>query len=295
MYYSTKTTNKSFIDMWRFLQRNEIDNNLFMLQTHHKELVDFSIEKFMSMNRDDPSFTKYKSMIIDEARNNIWFYFRELVVVPDTENPLGFSHFELTPKTMMMIYLYDHGISFINRDSSNSDCLHFIWNLQKSLYNNDIVFMSQFESIEHISSTIKKYIAKMECQVPFGCTQALSDNTTHWIGCDFDYLRMHATFDDAVRSLESTLSERIENYIKKSSPTYQSPILFILEDDMPVISYSIFLNVVNNRYRMYFNGLQDKLSMNSCILYNTLLSFYPVADSYIFDISEPELQPLYLI
>ena len=119
MYYSLKTSNKSFIDMWRYLQRSNIENNLFMLQTHDKNLIDFSIEKYQSMDKDEPEFLEYRARIVNEVRENIWFYFRELVMVPDETSITGYKHFELSPESMMMIYLYTNHKSFINLNNDN--------------------------------------------------------------------------------------------------------------------------------------------------------------------------------
>ena len=156
MNYSMKTTNKSFINMWRYLQRNNVENNLFMLETKRKDLIDFSIEKYMSMDRDHPSFLIHRSKVIEEAKENIWFYFRELVMVPDETSITGYKHFELTPEFMMMIYLYDKQKSFINLNTDNDQCLHFLWNIHQSLHESDMVLVNNYDKTIEISKNVKK-------------------------------------------------------------------------------------------------------------------------------------------
>ena len=41
MFYARNTENKSFIDMWRELQRCDVSNNIFPLNTKNKILILF--------------------------------------------------------------------------------------------------------------------------------------------------------------------------------------------------------------------------------------------------------------
>jgi len=265
-----------------------------MLQTIRKELVDFSIEKFMSMDREDPSYAVYKSTIIEEAKENIWFYFRELLVVPDNESVTGYSHFKLTPESMMMIYLYNNKKSFINRNSNDELCLHFLWNLHRSLYCSDIVLMNSSGDIGDISDSIKKHIAHMECQVPYGSTQAISDNSTHSVGCGMDFIANYG-ITQATKILNAAIDSIYENCIKRNAWTENNPVLFILEHNMPALSYSYILNATQNKYRMYFNGMNNSLKTGSIILYNMLSYQYEVASLSLYDKNVNVLDELYLI
>ena len=42
--YNTKTKNTSFINMWRYLQEINVENNIFMLELKDESLIDFDTE-----------------------------------------------------------------------------------------------------------------------------------------------------------------------------------------------------------------------------------------------------------
>ena len=130
MYYAKNTTNQSFIDMWRYLQRSNVTNNIFMLETNHKELVNFSWEWYKSLDQSSPEYATYRELINDECENNIWFYFREIVMGQDYESPTTqySKHFTLTPRKMLMIYLFNK-VSYIalNLTREERDTLALLW------------------------------------------------------------------------------------------------------------------------------------------------------------------------
>jgi len=292
MYYSMKTTNKSFINMWRYLQRENVENNLFMLQTHSKNLVDFSIEKYKSMDKEDPNFLIYRSKIIEEAKNNIWFYFRELVVVPDENG--GYKPFELNPSSMMMIYLYEKGISFINTDLNDGALtLQFLWNYHKSLYNTDIVLVHNLESVDKISSDIKKHIAHMECQVPLGSSQIMSDNRYRYVISNFNSFKKYYNkkeFDEElyyIKTLRSFIKERLINNLGTES-TYR---IFILETDMCNLSYAQLDTADDLKVCM---NIMKKDRVGSDVVYKSI-EYKEKATSKVYDTRDDELNKFYVI
>ena len=113
------TTNKSFISAWHYLQDNGVENNSFMLELKNKKLIDFSYEKFMNEERTKEETIELREMILNEVKENIWFFFREIVRIPNPvsshyyNNEMESSRFVLTPITMAMIYLYDNSQDFI--------------------------------------------------------------------------------------------------------------------------------------------------------------------------------------
>ena len=293
MYYSMKTTNKSFINMWRYLQRENIENNLFMLQTHDKDLVDFSIEKYKSMDREDPNFLIYKYKIIEEAKSNIWFYFRELLVMPDENG--GYKPFELNPCSMMMIYLYTKGKSFINTDLIHSSLtLQFLWNYHKSLYNTDIVLVNNLDSIDKISNDIKKHIAHMECQVPLGSSQIISDNRYHYIMSNLDSFNNYYNKKDSedelyfIKTIRSYIKERLINNFGVESLSYR---IFILESDMSIIPYAQLDTITD--LRLCLNAMDTSIT-GSNILYESF-KYNNLANSKIYDIKDDILDRFYVI
>lgn len=292
MYYSMKTTNKSFINMWRYLQRENVENNLFMLQTHSKDLVDFSIDKYKNMDREDPNFLIYRSKIIEEAKNNIWFYFRELVVVPDENG--GYKPFELNPSSLMMIYLYEKGISFINTDLDNGSLtLQFLWNYHRSLYNTDIVLVNKLESVEKISNDIKRHIANMECQVPLGSYQLMSDNRYRYVISDFNSFKYYYSKKDDdeklfyIETLRSFIKERLINNLGTES-TYR---IFILETDMCNLPYAQLDTVDDIKVCL---NIMTKDRVGSGDAYKAI-EHKEQATSKVYDIKDDDLNKFYVI
>lgn len=294
MTYSMRTENKSFIDMWRYLQRYGISNNLFMLQTHDADLVDFSIDKYQMMDREDPSFKIYREKVIQEAKNNIWFYFRELIMVPTDHTMTEYKHFELTPEYMMMIYLYDKKKSFINLVGHNTLCLQFIWNLHRSLYSGDLVLTNNYDEINEISNNIKKYIANMPCQVPFGGTQAISDGIAHSIICNLEAFKLYYIRNGNM-GLQASIYDRYRNCCHQNNETEYTKSLFILEKDMPIITYSYIAPLLKERYRLYINCPENLNMVDSTMLNNFLKGCFALAYDGLYDIDDTVLNDLYLI
>ena len=293
MKYALKTTNKSFVNMWRHLQKYKIENNLFMLQVLDDGLVDFSIEKYMSMDRDDPTFQIYRNRVIEEARNNIWFYFRELVMVPDEESLSGYKHFELSPATMLMIYLYDKKASFITANGHHDICLKLLWNLHKSKTNTDLVLVNDFSKMEMIETDMKKCIANMRCHIPFGSSQILSDNIEHRLSCNTTSIK-NLYLQNSRIYFKDIIDSIYKKYMQGNSWVTGLNSIFILENDMPLITYSYVLDLVNHGYRLYLSGISidniDRLALN-----NFLNMYIPYADTSIYDINERDMKSLYVI
>lgn len=279
--------------MWRYLQRHYVENNLFMLQTNSPDLVDFSIEKYRSFDKDDPTFPIYRSKVIQEAKENIWFYFRELAVMPDPTSITGYKQFELTPESMMMIYLYDKNKSFINMNTYNTFDLHYLWNRTHSLYNNDLVMVNNIDNAINISNQIRKVIANMPIQVPFGSTQVMSDDINHFIVCNmksFQEFYLHQKY----KSFDMRVFEESEKYLT-SNPWVNRPVpIFILENDLPLLAYSHILEL-NHGEVFYLNTIANNNSTDKIILDKFLKMMYPKADTSIYDTNELNLSSLYLI
>ena len=290
MNYSMKTTNKSFISMWRYLQRMYVEDNLFMLQTNDPQLVDFSIDKYKSMDKDDPSFKVYRDKVIQEAKDNIWFYFRELAVIPDANSITGYKRFELTPQTMMMIYLYANGQSFINTNPDNELCLLYLWNRTRSFYNTDIVMVNDNEVALQRSNTIKKCIAAMPLQIHFGSTQIISDNIDHFVPCNTEafqnfYLKnTHNTFS-------AYAGDTASKYLDNNPWVDDHASTFIIEDSLPLLAYPHILELQGGCF--YLNSIHTDATTDKIILDKFLKMLYPIADPSIYD--SRNLEPMYLI
>ena len=160
-FYSKKTTNQSFIDMWRYLQRNHVYNNIFMLRTYHKELVDFTMENYMELDRDSYEYETTKKLIVDEVRKNIWFYFRELVYLPsEEEGDEKYIRFQLNPVNMMMIYLYDNQFPLSITVSNEKNIRYsntYLYLYHKEILHTDLLITSNYRTFLNSS-----YVMLME-------------------------------------------------------------------------------------------------------------------------------------
>lgn len=108
VYFSTKTENRSFLDMWRYLQDTlpEIDSS-FMLKCYNSKLHNIPAGAFY----DSHDYMEF----LDEGKRNIWFFFRELICQPSILDPYGKYQyhkiqFPLSKLSLAMIYCYDLGI-----------------------------------------------------------------------------------------------------------------------------------------------------------------------------------------
>lgn len=68
--------NQSFVDISELLKYMNVKNNDFMLKLNNEELKDID-------PHSEDLTDEQKSAIIEECKNNIWYFIRELVLVPD--------------------------------------------------------------------------------------------------------------------------------------------------------------------------------------------------------------------
>lgn len=109
------TKNLSFRRIYYYIQNNESCNNYdFLLKTINPELLDFDYDEFMS--RGDNKANQ-RSIIKNECRENIWFFFREIVRIPNDMNYIysipSNTRYVLNLTEMKMIYAYDNCKGFV--------------------------------------------------------------------------------------------------------------------------------------------------------------------------------------
>ena len=96
IYYHMSTTNKSFLEMHQYLQDMGIRNNKFMLVLLDPDLA--RIDPY------DPNLsTVYKTKVLKECLFNPWYFFREVVRIPDSGQNNGIK-FELTRGNMALLF-----------------------------------------------------------------------------------------------------------------------------------------------------------------------------------------------
>lgn len=111
------TSNLSFKKMQYKLQDSGVENCFFMNETINKDLVDVDVYQTLDKYRNDQ---KKKNAFIAkvkvECEKNIWYFFREVVRIPDDYHILandntGLSKYPLTESMCKLIYMYDNGLN----------------------------------------------------------------------------------------------------------------------------------------------------------------------------------------
>ena len=96
IYYHMSTTNKSFLEVHKYLEDSGVSNNKFMLVLLDPDLA--RIDPF------DPNLSRMmKTKVLKECLYNPWYYFREIVRIPDSGQATGVK-FELTRGNLALIF-----------------------------------------------------------------------------------------------------------------------------------------------------------------------------------------------
>ena len=168
-------------------------------------------------------------------------------------------------------------------------------NFHISQLNTDIVLVNDYDTVKNISANTKKHIAHMQCQFPIGSSQIMSDGDSHFLSCNLksfsDYYMKNSNinFIDQIKKLYN-------NQLRRNTWVKDRYAIFILEKDMPTITYSYILDFVNNNeFQIYLNGIENKNSIDRIMLYNLLNYSCPKADTSVYDKSNNELSLLYII
>lgn len=96
IYYHMSTTNKSFLEMHKYLEDSGIQNNKFMLALLDPDLA--SIDPY------DPNLSRQmKTKVLRECLYNPWYFFREIVRIPDSGQASGVK-FELSRGNLALLF-----------------------------------------------------------------------------------------------------------------------------------------------------------------------------------------------
>jgi hypothetical protein len=214
---NTYTKNKSFIQMWRYLQDMDVENADFMLRLDDESLVDFSPSDFSNLESKD-EINELHEKVQRECRNNIWFFFREVVNV----NMFGLSYnspvpqlhvpYQLNYNALWAIYLYSNGVNFaipthdIHCDIDGTENIYidigiYLTYILLNVYNDyinskakskiDLVNMCNFSSKVH--NSLNMFVSILTAGNP-RYTSSLSDNVRTTIGIDsLDYNKLSAS------------------------------------------------------------------------------------------------------
>lgn len=127
----TNTTNRSFINVWHNIQDREVEpvnvsNNGFMLELKNEKLDGIELENLSDYDLETELY--YRDAIREECQNNVWYFFREILRIPNDLNiAIGdytnASKFNLTGKSLDLIWAYNNGYSIINQSSDTESVL----------------------------------------------------------------------------------------------------------------------------------------------------------------------------
>ncbi len=96
VYYHMSTTNKSFLEVHRYLKDSGIENNKFMLVLLDPDLA--RIDPY------DPALsTMMKTKVLKECLYNPWYFFREVIRIPDSGQATGVK-FQLTRGNLALLF-----------------------------------------------------------------------------------------------------------------------------------------------------------------------------------------------
>ena len=165
--------------MRQYLQDNNIENNLFMLETKNKDLIGIDIiEKLNTLEGEE--LKKFRIDITEECKNNIWFYFREVLRLA---KPLGFTMddikyensipFTLNPYFMAIIYAYEKGLNFFAQAPNGTEgsfiltCLYIYDRLiLRSSITSDVNFLTLVNYVKNKQIDIKNILTTLMDVIP---------------------------------------------------------------------------------------------------------------------------------
>lgn len=96
IYYHKSTTNRSFLEIQKYLEDSGIVNNSFMLALLDPDLA--------RIDPHDPNLsTMMKTKVLKECLYNPWYFFREVVRIPDSGTATGVK-FELSRGNLALLF-----------------------------------------------------------------------------------------------------------------------------------------------------------------------------------------------
>lgn len=290
MFYSKKTTNTSFISLWRTLQRLNINNNIFPLQTIEKAFNNYDlayIENVIKGKDKKLSEAVFKELT-EECVNNIWFYFREILFLEDLEYGGNEAvHFKITLRICYMLYLYSKKKSFfiLNPSIDELITLKLLWNFHKSIITDDLLILKNSNDENNLFKELAQILSFMPIKLFMGGTQALIPSNSHSIIInDNNYKEFPLNkfiIDDMNRKM--TMIEKIDN----ARPTF-----FSFDDFYKVYAYIL---EKRNYVRFYLTLNNITKTQEGQIFYYTTKAFIPHVTEKIFDTPDSELHEIYFI
>lgn len=96
-YKDFHTKNKTFVEMSKFLRMVGVKNNSFMLSLNNQDLI--------GVDPYDPNLSdEMKKTVVEECKENLWYFLREAARIPTNYPGGGYFTFELNPATLSVAY-----------------------------------------------------------------------------------------------------------------------------------------------------------------------------------------------
>lgn len=281
-YYAKNTTNLSFLKMWRYLQRHKVENNIFMLTTLNKDLVDFSWKYYKSLDRDSDEYHEYRTMVLKECEDNIWFYFREIVTEDDIASPqeVFTSHFTLTPKRMLMIYLFERA-SYITVENNEMDnrTLELLWDYACGTKHNSLFVNRSYSDghVEECKRMVQRILQATGTVFPIRLNQALANSINGYLTDGYQLLKQQGSIlnlnmpdilkiKDRIDQIYQPEIYKIVEHIKKYHVVdhLNRFNLFAVDPALTVYDFSILLLFlqINNKHMNYKAFLYGGIDLN---------------------------------
>lgn len=150
---SEKTNNLSFLKMQYNLQDDNCTNFYMINEVNDKSLDGVDVYRHLyEIRNDSVRKNDFIFRVMQECRDNIWYFFREVVRIPTQLNKETFvdsnlAMFPLTPKSAIMIQLYNNGIGFsttynntFNYNEMYTMLLLILYREFFTIYDNTVVF-----------------------------------------------------------------------------------------------------------------------------------------------------------
>lgn len=291
MFYSKKTTNKSFIGLWRELQRCNVENNIFPLQTNEKALNTYNLEEMIYIinDKDKKLSADVFKVITKECVENVWFYFREILYLKDqlsdcdSDEPI---HFEITKRICYMLYLYSKNKSFIiiNPNKDEEIALKLLWNYHRSIITDDLVLIKERESETGLFKELANLTSYMPIKMLMGGSQVLTSGNGHTTLINDD------TYKEFPNKFSTEDIDRKISTLQKIDNAY--PTVFSFNNFCKVYAY---LFQKRDSVKIY-GVLKEPMRINeNKMFYYTSKAFIPQVTDKIFDTPDGELYDIYYI
>lgn len=299
MYYAKNTTNKSFLDMWHLLQRKKVKNNIFMLRVFDHALIDFSPKMYIEMDHDSDEFQLLQIRIRNECAKNIWFYFREIAMLPtfDDNGELIYKPFRLTEESMNMIYLYDAGASFISHDATSyiKDVYRLLWHRHHVFNSDDFqVTLKGMGKIRDEISKVEKLVSHTTVPYAYGRGTAISISYNRCVTNSIENIKFRLA-GGTKNPLEDDILATYKKTIAVNDRNTQSISLFDLGFSNSALLYTLLFHMKSPdiNWNFYFVNFGSNIGDDGYILNQWALDSIPKFSPEVYD--EKELNKFYFI